>query len=1425
MKLFRSITRLSAVIALACASNAGAGINSWTMTGPDAGAVNTIAIHPTNSQIALMSTPRGVYRTSNGGDSWTLVSEDVLSTVQSIAFDPVDPDRVFVAKGTLWRSDDAGETFAAVDDLSDFGIHTVAFTSAGTLYAHTRIGQVYRSTNQGVTWTACAVPGGAYSSSNAFSVDPNPNPQDHLFIDAHFGPPPIANIRGTYRSVDGCASWTVAGAGDPAADVNSRVNQYSVMPGNPNRVLAATNGGLSLSTDGGATWDYQRFSNTWWVQFDPTPAGNGHALAVMTGGTVLVSTDGGDNWIFRGSLYSLGDPKITFDPQIHGRVFGTTLHGAFLSTNGGASFALRASGVRAGVVGDFSTADDGTVYAVFNQGASGVFRRNPATQVWSPVGDQDLTPGIPGPLYMSHVATAPTNSSRLYAGIYTAFIVPSTDGGSSWGPFSPEFITPAASVIDTVVDPDDEQVAYTATSNRGIWKSMDGGASWTQLTNGVPLETWSVAAAPGSDVVYVAAGSSADVFAHAIHKSENGGVSWTNTGFPALPPNTGYINEIVIDPVDIDVVYATTGNGIYKTANGGTTWEHMSLPGLPTQTFYGAGLAIDPLHPTTLVASRTLFGAALARSVDGGASWQAMPLTLPGLQTFFDRVVLDPLRPNLIIASVLGANIGEYEVATDLSLAGPTLSSPLSTSTSFVANYNVQNLGLHGASPSELSIGFPTWATPTVPSSCTRAGQTLTCRLPPLNIGTAVDVPVTFAISAAGGTGALTANLSTHETDLVPGNNAENVSITAVERADLVLSLTPNSTTIDRGDSVTLTARVANHGPSPSTGTTLALEIPAGLTIQTVTPSVGTCSQGAAAIDCAFGTLAVNDEVTVNVQLLGATAGSYGITGQVDGQGLDNGDDQSGFASIVVRAMGDVSVSLAESADPVALEETFSYTATLRHVSGDSGSVQLDVPITGARVLSAISTSAICAVNGGDVSCNVGVLAAGATASVTIHLNAMLPGIATANATATYAGRDTNPANNTAAIGTTLRTVGDVSVEISDNADPVAVDAPYAYTVTLRNGGPNAGAVQVAIPVNNATVTGATSSSASCSHTATSATCDVTSLAGGGTAAINVTVIGITPGTASASATATFAGVDTNAANNSATASTVVRLVGDLSVEITDSVDPANVDAAFDYVVTTRNAGPNAGPVQVVISVLDATVNAVASPGAACTRTANSVTCDIASLPNGGSNVINVSVASAVAGTASALATATYAGVDTNTANNRDMAGTLVRRVGDVSVTVTDSADPVTNGTAYSYAVTVLNGGPNAGPVSVSVPVTGAAVVSATMNGGTCTNTATSVTCDIPSLASAAPAVITINVSATTAGSASAAATATFSGTDPNAANNTATANTTVNAPPAPPPGPPTAPRSSGGGGSFDWLFVGLLGLLLALRQSRRWWG
>jgi Domain of unknown function DUF11 len=1124
---------LFAAALLLCAGVAQAGVNSWTLSGPEGGWAYQAAFHPMNSQIAVLSTVRGLYRTTDGSAHWTLVNDGANGP--DVAFDPTNGNRVLHAANTLWLSMDAGQTFSPAQSPTDY-VSQVEFATSGTVYVGAQNSQVYRSTDHANTWTPCGSLPASSKYLNTLTVDPNAtNAQDHLFVSVSDG---FGTADWTYRSVDGCATWLPVTSGDPSAP-NKQVYRFAVKPGNPNRVLAATLSGISLSTDGGANWSAPSPTYASWVEFDPHNAG--HVIALGLGSGAQLSTDDGDHWnaLYGASVQNPGTAaSFAFDTVNAGRILMATYIGPFLSSDGGLTFSPRNSGLHASYLQDISAADDGTVYATFSPGVSGVFRRDPSTLAWSAVNNAGLALAVGNSLfYTSHVATAPTNSSLIYAGAWLYKLARSNDGGANWQAAHPTFANNSISTFDTVVDPDSALVAYSATDH-GVWKTIDGGTTWVQANTGLPAESRFVVAAPGSDVVYVIADDPASPNVNAVYKSSNAGASWSATG---TLPNATINNSasISIDPSNTNVVYVASGNGLAKSSNGGASWTVVFYSGLPGGFGGGQSLLIDPVYSSTI--TQVGYPGFVARSIDGGANWEPISTDQPTPTRSLNRGVLDPLRPSVIIGGLIGATSAEYEVANDLSLTVTGLSASLATSSSFSASLTVRNLGPHGASPSELDVTVPGWLTPTVPGTCTRHLQTLSCQVPALKLHETYTLTLPLAVAAAGGTGQFGAGLTTHEADTDPSNNGFTLAITGSEQADLSLTLTPSAAAIDRDGPLTVTAVVGNAGPSPSSATTLSLQIPAGLTINSQTSTRGSCTKTATAVDCTLGALNVGTSATVTLTATGSTPGLQTVSGHADGAGTDSGADQDATTSISVRPVGDASVELAESADPVRVGTSFTYTATVHNLSGDGSAVHLVIPVTGAKVKAATPTAGNCTTAAAQVDCNVTFLAAGASATVTVDLDAVSAGIAAANATVTYAGTDTSSTNDTANIGTTLRLEGDLAVSIAESVDPATAGVSFDYTVTVLNNGPNDGGVHLSVPVTGATVASATMASATCTHGAGVVTCDLASLAKGASATLTISVSSATAGSASATATATFSGTDLVSTNDSATANTTVN--------------------------------------------------------------------------------------------------------------------------------------------------------------------------------------------------------------------------------------------------------------------------------------------
>ncbi len=260
--------------------------------------------------------------------------------------------------------------------------------------------------------------------------------------------------------------------------------------------------------------------------------------------------------------------------------------------------------------------------------------------------------------------------------------------------------------------------------------------------------------------------------------------------------------------------------------------------------------------------------------------------------------------------------------------------------------------------------------------------------------------------------------------------------------------------------------------------------------------------------------------------------------------------------------------------------------------------------------------------------------------------------------------------------------------------------------------------------------------------------------------------------------------------------------VADLSLTKTDTPDPVIPGNTITYTITATNSGPNAA---VNASMIDTfgvgfTVESATGPvGWTCTPLTTTgqttVNCTNPSFAPG-SAVFTIVVRTPVSATGTITNTATISSAtsDPNAANNSATATTAVTATANLSITKTDSPDPVLAGGNISYTITAANAGPSAATstaVSDSLPANTTFVSLAAPAGWTCTTPVVgaggTVTCTNASLASAGNAVFTLvaQVGAATAQGTVISNTAAVASTtsDPSTANNSATATTTVNAP------------------------------------------
>jgi uncharacterized protein (TIGR03437 family) len=186
------------------------------------------------------------------------------------------------------------------------------------------------------------------------------------------------------------------------------------------------------------------------------------------------------------------------------------------------------------------------------------------------------------------------------------------------------------------------QAEVAATS---AYRSLDGGANWSQLGSGLPMVTINQIAPDPANSATLYAATSGGVF-----KSVNGGASWSAAG---LTRNT---YRLAIDPVSPMTLYAATGDPsvrLYKSDDGGATWRDIHNGLGPV---YIVDIAVDPKTPTRLF---LVAGNKIYRSVDGGNSWMGFDVGL-GPDDYLQTIAIDPVNPNRVFA---GGQFGVFRSA------------------------------------------------------------------------------------------------------------------------------------------------------------------------------------------------------------------------------------------------------------------------------------------------------------------------------------------------------------------------------------------------------------------------------------------------------------------------------------------------------------------------------------------------------------------------------------------------------------------------------------------------------------------------------------------------------------------------------------------------------------------------------------------
>ena len=505
----------------------------------------------------------GVYRSTDGGMSWESRGLPGVGSIGKVLIDPNDDDTIFVgAMGPLFKNDpnrgvykttDGGDSWEQILFISDkTGIIDMAMhpTNAAIVYAaawqrertpNNRIyggeeSGLYKSTNGGLTWTQMTngLPSeGDQKGRISISIsESNPSVLYARYADA------VGNIQGVYRSADGGESWETRNSSqltnvgfhwwfrgiyiDPTNEdiiynvdfrvqkstdggqswnnsfSNVHVDQHAMAfsPTNPQNILLGNDGGLYETQNGGNTsLKYNTLPITQLYRFhvdaqDPSKIYAGS----QDNNTIRTTTGETDNWI---AIFGGDGFQPLVDPENTNVIYALSQRGNLgKSTNDGATFFSAMSGISNSDRKNWDTpiafdpADSQTLY----YGANRLYKTTNAAGNWSAI-SPDLTQGpYQGNLTFGtiiSISVSALNSDVIFVGTDDGNLWTTDNGGAIWSNVSSTL--PNRWVTSVLADPDDVNTVYATFSgyrfgeNSGhVFKSQNSGATWEDITGNIP---------------------------------------------------------------------------------------------------------------------------------------------------------------------------------------------------------------------------------------------------------------------------------------------------------------------------------------------------------------------------------------------------------------------------------------------------------------------------------------------------------------------------------------------------------------------------------------------------------------------------------------------------------------------------------------------------------------------------------------------------------------------------------------------------------------------------------------------------------------------------------------------------------------------------------------------------------------------------
>ena len=607
--------------------------STWNTTGitytlSSGNMVNRLLLHPSDDQVIIAATTNGVYKTMNGGTTWTTQ----LTTIPFIDMEYKPGD-------------------------------------FNTIYGATEYGEIYLSINSGSTWTMVFTDPDiqridlAVSANQPNWVYANASGSDYglngIYKSINSGSSYSQVFSGTTTNLAGWASDGTDAGGQGWTDLS-----IAVSPSNANILLV---GGINTwrSTDGGLSW---AIVNHWWGDGVQAVHADKHMLKFQNNGNLFEcndggiyrSTDNGTSWTDKtngmaiSQMYKLGVSKTVSTETITG-----------LQDNG---TKLLSGGIWADVKGGDGMEcliDYTDVNVQYGTYVNGQITRT--IDHW--VNDYtDIEPtGAGDGAWVTPYVIDPINNQTLYAGY--ADIWKTTDRGDNWTIIST--MNSTDKIRTMAIAPSNNQVLYVADYDF-LWKTANGGTLWTDITGTLPVgSAYITSIAVKNDDANTLWVTMSGYNSNKVYQSTDAGISWTNisAGLPQIPAYSVVQNKQSTAEVHL---YVGTELGIYFK-EGANNWVAYNT-GLPNVKIGEIEIYYDS-NPQNSVLRAATYGRGLWESP---VFYSSIPMTYVSGTTTQNNITT--IAPNQINQEIIGINIVTNGNLSPLTVTSFTFSTTGATS-------------------------------------------------------------------------------------------------------------------------------------------------------------------------------------------------------------------------------------------------------------------------------------------------------------------------------------------------------------------------------------------------------------------------------------------------------------------------------------------------------------------------------------------------------------------------------------------------------------------------------------------------------------------------------------------------------------------------------------------------------------------------